>query len=71
METKEKMIPIDDEEFFEFLRGVSEGKLAYKVGVDSCTVPALINYTDNIDMDSLDTCEGARWSAYISSDIST
>ena len=44
-------------------------KIGYKVGFDSCTVPALINYLGNIELSSLDTCEGARWSAYISADM--
>ena len=38
-------------------------------GFDSCTVPALINNPGTISLNSLDTCEGARWSAYISSDM--
>ena len=41
----------------------------FKVGVDSCTVPAVLNYTDEIDIQSLDTCEGGRFSCYISADM--
>ena len=41
----------------------------FKIGFDSCTVPALINMTSNINEDSFDTCEGGRWSAYITSDM--
>lgn len=67
--TREKMITTDNEDFTEFVRYISEEKLAYKVGFDSCTVPALINHTGKIDLDSMDTCEGARWSAYISADM--
>lgn len=66
---KEKIIDLDNKEFIEFIRFVTEEKLEYKVGFDSCTVPALINHTGKINMDSMDTCEGARWSAYISSDM--
>lgn len=33
------------------------------------TVPALINTKSSMDWRSLDTCEEARWSAYISSDM--
>ena len=67
--TREKMISIDNKEYTEFIKYVSEEKLNYKIGFDSCTVPALINHPGNINMDSLDTCEGARWSAYITSDM--
>ncbi len=38
----------------------------FKVGVDSCTVPGIINFSGKIAMESLDTCEGARFSCYIS-----
>lgn len=67
--TKEKMIHMDNEEYLEFIQYISHEKLDYKIGFDSCTVPALINHPGNIDMDSLDTCEGARWSAYITPDM--
>lgn len=67
---KTKNIITTDHELFRRLIGlVNSGYTDYKIGFDSCTVPALINYPGNINMDSLDTCEGARWSAYISSDM--
>lgn len=41
----------------------------FKIGFDSCTVPGIINYAQGINPDSLDTCEGGRWSCYIHSDM--
>lgn len=67
--TKEKTIGLKNKEFSEFIKYISEEDLKYKVGFDSCTVPALIQHLGNIDRNSLDTCEGARWSAYITSDM--
>lgn len=67
--TKEKMVLLEDKLFEEFIKYVSSSKLAYKVGFDSCTVPALVNQLGDINPNSLDTCEGARWSAYISPDM--
>lgn len=67
--TREKVIRIDNEEYSEFVEYISEAQLKYKVGFDSCTVPVFINHPGNIDLDSLDTCEGARWSAYITPDM--
>lgn len=67
--TVDKVIELNNHTFNEFIRYVSEEKLPYKVGFDSCSVPALIKHSGNIDLDSLDTCEGARWSAYISPDM--
>ena len=41
----------------------------FKVGMDSCNVPGAIRYCKNILPESLDTCEGGRFSCYISSDM--
>lgn len=67
--TVEKTIDVGNEKFWELIKYISEEKIGYKVGFDSCTVPALINHLGNIELNSLDTCEGARWSAYISADM--
>ena len=55
--------------FHKLIQMVDSEETGYKIGFDSCTVPALINSSHNISVDSIDTCEGARWSAYISSDM--
>ena len=67
--SKEKVIQLDNELFLEFMKVVDKNDFPYKIGFDSCSIPALINFTSSIDLDSLDTCEGARWSAYITSDM--
>lgn len=41
----------------------------FKVGMDSCNVPGAVKYCKNILLESLDTCEGGRFSCYISSDM--
>jgi radical SAM protein with 4Fe4S-binding SPASM domain len=41
----------------------------FKIGFDSCTVPAILNFSKNIDLKSVDTCEAARFSMYITSDM--
>ena len=67
--SREKMISPHDVLFKQFVEYIVSEKQEYKIGFDSCTVPALVNQPGNINLDSLDTCEGARWSAYISSDM--
>ena len=67
--SKEKVIQLDNELFLEFMKVVDKNDFPYKIGFDSCSIPALINFTSSIDLDSLDTCEGARWSAYITADM--
>lgn len=66
--TKEDMITKDNKDFLNFLDLVNEREFPYKIGFDSCTVPALINL-DKVDPNCLDTCEGGRWSAYITQDM--
>ncbi len=41
----------------------------FKVGMDSCTVPGVLNFCHNILYESMDTCEGGRFSCYISADM--
>ena len=41
----------------------------FKVGMDSCTVPGAVNRCANIAPESLDTCEGARFSCYVGPDL--
>lgn len=66
--TKEDMITKENKDFLNFLDLVNEREFPYKIGFDSCTVPALINL-DKVDPNCLDTCEGGRWSAYITPDM--
>lgn len=54
------------EEFFNLIDG---GKFPFKVGFDSCTIPGILRYSRNTDIVSVDTCEGGRWSAYITPDM--
>lgn len=53
-------------EFFEL---ADKGGFPFKIGFDSCTVPGLIRHTGNIEPTSIDTCEGGRWSAYVTPDM--
>lgn len=48
---------------------VDNQKYSWKIGFDSCTIPGIINLTNNINPDSIDTCEGGRYSMYITSDM--
>ena len=37
--------------------------------MDSCNVPGAINYCKKVFFESLDTCEGGRYSCYIGADM--
>ena len=66
---QEDVLSADDPRVKEFFALVDEGGYPFKVGFDSCTVPGIINYTKDISTESIDTCEGGRWSMYISADM--
>lgn len=53
------------EAFFSLIAGVHP----FKVGLDSCNIPGAIRFCKNILPQSLDTCEGGRFSCYIDSDL--
>jgi len=48
--------------FFEL---VDKKSFSYKIGFDSCSCAGIINFTDNIDLNSIDYCESTRFSCYI------
>lgn len=53
----------------EFFQLVDRGKHRFKVGLDSCSVPGVVNFCHNVIPEALDTCEGARFSCYIGPDL--
>lgn len=64
----EQVIKNDNKDFEEFLKCVEQNDFPFKIGFDSCTVPALVGKA-GFDPVYMDTCEGGRWSAYISADM--
>lgn len=67
--TVSNMISAEDPLLKEFCQIVNEKNHSYKIGFDSCSVPMLLNYCPSLLRQSLDTCEGGRYSCYISSDM--
>lgn len=67
--SRQQVLQADDPEVKEFLSLACAGAHGYKIGFDSCSVPGLIYRSSLVDMDSVDTCEGGRWSAYITADM--
>lgn len=63
------VLNVNDIRVKEFFEVIDSCKFDFQIGFDSCTIPGLINFTKNINPDSYDTCEGGRWSAYITSDM--
>ena len=58
-------------QFSTFAKLVFNPKSKFKIGMDSCLVNHVLNYVepDKLQKISIDTCEGARMSAYITHDM--
>ncbi len=67
--TEEDVLKVDDPRVVEFFELVDNGKFPFKVGFDSCSIPAVLKWSKHIDTCSIDTCEGSRYSMYITSDM--
>jgi len=66
---EDNVLDINDVRVKDFYRIIDSNTFNFKIGFDSCNVPALINLTTNLNRDSFDTCEAGRWSMYITSDM--
>ena len=50
------------QQFFEI---IDKKLFPFKIGFDSCSCAGILNFTKNIDFNSIDYCEGGRFSCYI------
>ena len=66
--TKANVLSFDDPRVKKFF-GQIDRRHSYKTGMDSCNGPGAIHYCKNVLPVSLDTCEGGRYSCYISADM--
>ena len=66
--TVENMLNVSDPRVENFFAQIDK-QHPFKVGMDSCNVPGAIRFCKSILRESLDTCEGARYSCYISPDM--
>ena len=66
--TVDNMLSVSDPRVEEFFSQIDE-RHPFKVGMDSCNVPGAIRLCKSILPESLDTCEGGRYSCYIGADM--
>ena len=66
--TRKNVLNVHDPKVAEFFKEL-DNQHPFKVGMDSCNVPGAIRFCKNVSHDSLDTCEGGRFSCYIDSDM--
>lgn len=67
--TEDEMLSANDPKVQDFFKLIDGIRPPFKIGFDSCTIPGIVNYTSKIDSIYTDTCEGARWSMYITADM--
>lgn len=66
---EDNMLRMEDPRVKEFFSLVDSCETDFKIGFDSCSIPAILNLTGNIDHASIDTCEGGRWSMYVTANM--
>jgi radical SAM protein with 4Fe4S-binding SPASM domain len=66
---KDNMLTADNPLVAKFFKLIDSSGDHFKIGFDSCTIPALIQFNSTIDHRLVDTCEGARFSCYITPDL--
>ena len=66
---EENMLRADDPRVKEFFELIDKGDYPFSIGFDSCSASGIVNFTKNINLDTLDFCEGARYSAYIDANM--
>lgn len=65
----ENILTYDNPKVKEFFELIDNGKFHHKIGFDSCTCSGIVNFTNKINMDSMDYCEGGRHSMYIDANM--
>jgi radical SAM protein with 4Fe4S-binding SPASM domain len=67
--TGANILKISDPRVRSFFKLFDRPEICARSGFDSCSIPAVMNLTSKIYGASMDTCEGARYSAYIAPDM--
>lgn len=65
----DNVLQVDDPKVQHFYQLFNEEENCLMAGFDTCTAPALIHYAPRIAKTSYDTCEGGRFSAYVTPDF--
>lgn len=64
-----QVLNVDDPRIPKLFEQVDCGGKKIKIGFDSCSVPAINNFSHNVIAESIETCEGGRFSCYISPEM--
>jgi len=53
----------------QFFEEVDKGGHSHQIGIDSCNAPGIVNFCKKVMLEAIDTCEGGRYSCYITPDM--
>lgn len=61
--------PVNDKAVHALVSAITTAQHRFSVGMDACSMPLMVTSNARVDHRLLDTCEGARFSAYIFPDM--
>lgn len=67
--SSDNVLSSHDPRVAELYKLIDRGKHRFKVGMDSCCVPGVVNFCENVIPEAIDPCEGGRFSCYIGADL--
>lgn len=67
--SRDNVLSSRDPRVAELYKLIDRGNHRFKVGMDSCSVPGIVNYCENVIPETIDPCEGGRFSCYIGADL--
>lgn len=67
--SEKNVLKVDDPRVKEFAKLIDGNTFRFKIGFDSCSSPLVTNFMKNIDTQSMDACEGGRYSMYITAEM--
>lgn len=66
---EENVLKAEDPRVKEFFKLIDKNNFHHKIGFDSCSAAGIVNFTEKVNLESLDFCEGGRFSAYIDANM--
>ncbi len=67
--SKKNVLSPSDPRVAELYAQIDRGRRRFKVGMDSCCVPGIVNFCHNVIPEAIEPCEGGRFSCYIGPDL--
>ena len=67
--SKKNVLSPGDPRVAELYAQIDRGRRRFKVGMDSCCVPGIVNFCHNVIPEAIEPCEGGRFSCYIGPDM--